>query len=200
MPSEVHASPRDEALFHCAEPSRVPRGPANYTASLTSQRHPGKFPKVPGRRRGSSSGGTKGLLASRVSGVQSWGPSREGLAAALGQGCWTGRTPGHSSSPKTWGDQSCRWTMTEVEKRAFFICPYFVCVCIYIFALWHFQCARQSEAFSRADLCQSLLGLCGKPAMSDSGCELSQMSYGRTWDAGGAVEPRLWLEIVHGCT
>lgn len=128
----------------------------------------------------SSSGGTKGLLASRVSGVQAWGPSREGLAAALGQGCWTGRTPGHSSSPKTWGDQSCRWTLTEVEKCAFFICPYFLCVCIYIFALWHFQRARQSEAFSRADLCQSLLGLCGKPAMSDSGCELSQMSYGRT--------------------
>ena len=32
------ASPRGEALFRCAEPSRVPRGPANYTASLTSQR------------------------------------------------------------------------------------------------------------------------------------------------------------------
>lgn len=38
------------------------------------------------------------------------------------------------------------------------------------------------------------------PAMSDSGCELSQMSYGHTWEAGGAVEPQLWLEIVHGCT
>ena len=37
---EVPASPRDEALFHCAEPSRVPRGPANYTASLT---WPGEF-------------------------------------------------------------------------------------------------------------------------------------------------------------
>ena len=33
-----------------AEPSRVPRGPANYTASLTSQRHRGKFPKVPDRK------------------------------------------------------------------------------------------------------------------------------------------------------
>ena len=30
--TEVPASPRDEALFHCAEPSRVPRGPANSTA------------------------------------------------------------------------------------------------------------------------------------------------------------------------
>ena len=49
---EVPASPRDEALFHCAEASRVPRGPANYTASLTSQRHPGKFPRVSCRSRG----------------------------------------------------------------------------------------------------------------------------------------------------
>ena len=38
---EVPASPRDEALFHCANPSGVPRDPANSTASLTSQRHPG---------------------------------------------------------------------------------------------------------------------------------------------------------------
>ena len=29
-----------------------PRGPANSTGSLASQRHPGKFPKVPIRRRG----------------------------------------------------------------------------------------------------------------------------------------------------
>ena len=50
--TEVPASTRDEALFHCAEPSRVPRGPANYTASLTSQRHRGKFTKVPCRSRG----------------------------------------------------------------------------------------------------------------------------------------------------
>ena len=49
---EVPASLRDEALFHCDEPSRVPRGPANSTASLTSQRHPGKFPIVPCRSRG----------------------------------------------------------------------------------------------------------------------------------------------------
>ena len=28
-----------EALFHCAKPSGVPRGPANPTVSLTSQRH-----------------------------------------------------------------------------------------------------------------------------------------------------------------
>ena len=49
---EVPASPRDEALFHCAEPSRVPRGPANSTASLTSQRHPGKFPIVPAEVEG----------------------------------------------------------------------------------------------------------------------------------------------------
>ena len=37
---------------HCAEPSRVPRGPANSTAFLPSQRHPGKFPIVPCRSRG----------------------------------------------------------------------------------------------------------------------------------------------------
>ena len=36
----------------CARPSGVPRGPATSTGSLASQRHPGKFPKVPGRRRG----------------------------------------------------------------------------------------------------------------------------------------------------
>ena len=49
---EVPASPRGEALFRCARPSGVPRGPANSTGSLASQRHPGKFSKVPGRRRG----------------------------------------------------------------------------------------------------------------------------------------------------
>ena len=49
---EVPASPRDEALFHCANHSGVPRGPANSTASLTSQGHPGKFPQVPCRSRG----------------------------------------------------------------------------------------------------------------------------------------------------
>ena len=44
---EVPASPRGEALFRCARPSGIPRGPANSTGSLASQRHPGKFPKVP---------------------------------------------------------------------------------------------------------------------------------------------------------
>ena len=38
--------------LRCARPSGVPRGPATSTGSLASQRHPGKFPKVPGRRRG----------------------------------------------------------------------------------------------------------------------------------------------------
>ena len=46
------SSPRGEAIFRCARPSGVPRGPATSTGSLASQRHPGKFPKVPGRRRG----------------------------------------------------------------------------------------------------------------------------------------------------
>ena len=32
---------RDEALFRCARPSGVPRGPATSTGSLASQRHPG---------------------------------------------------------------------------------------------------------------------------------------------------------------
>ena len=32
---EVPASPRDEALFQCAEPSRVPRGPDNYIAVIS---------------------------------------------------------------------------------------------------------------------------------------------------------------------
>ena len=49
---EVPASPGGEALFRCARPSGVPRGPANSTGSLASQRHPGKLPQVPGRRRG----------------------------------------------------------------------------------------------------------------------------------------------------
>ena len=31
---------------------RKPRGTANSTVSIHSQRHPGKFPKVPGRSRG----------------------------------------------------------------------------------------------------------------------------------------------------
>ena len=35
-----------------AKAFHVPRGPATSTGSLASQRHPGKFPKVPGRRRG----------------------------------------------------------------------------------------------------------------------------------------------------
>ena len=43
------ASPRDEALFHCAKPSGVLRGPANSTASLICQKHTGKFPKVTGK-------------------------------------------------------------------------------------------------------------------------------------------------------
>ena len=37
---------------HCTKPSGVPRAPPKSTVCLTSQRHPGKFPKVPGRRRG----------------------------------------------------------------------------------------------------------------------------------------------------
>ena len=43
---EVPACPGDEALFHCAKPSGVLRGPANSTASLNSQKHTGNFPKV----------------------------------------------------------------------------------------------------------------------------------------------------------
>ena len=54
-PCIVRKDPRrGEALFRCARPSGVPRGPATSTGSLASQRHPGKFPKVPGRRRGRS--------------------------------------------------------------------------------------------------------------------------------------------------
>ena len=43
------AFPGDEALFHCAKPSRVLRGPANSTASLIYQKHTGKFPKFTGK-------------------------------------------------------------------------------------------------------------------------------------------------------
>ena len=45
--------PRQEYWsIRCARPSGVPRGPGTSTGSLASQRHPGKFPKVPGRSRG----------------------------------------------------------------------------------------------------------------------------------------------------
>ena len=40
---EVPASPRGEALFRCARPSGVPRGPATSTGSLASQRHDDGF-------------------------------------------------------------------------------------------------------------------------------------------------------------
>ena len=46
---EVPAFPGDEALFHCAKPSGVLRGPANSSASLICQKHTGKFPKVTGK-------------------------------------------------------------------------------------------------------------------------------------------------------
>ena len=49
---EVPASIQDEALFHCGKPSGVPSGPANFTVSLITQGHAGKFPKVTGRSRG----------------------------------------------------------------------------------------------------------------------------------------------------
>ena len=39
-------------LRESARPSGVPRGPAISTGSLASQRHPGKFPKVPGKGEG----------------------------------------------------------------------------------------------------------------------------------------------------
>ena len=39
-----------------AREAPCPRGPATSTGSLASQRHPGKFPKVPGRRRPLSMG------------------------------------------------------------------------------------------------------------------------------------------------
>ena len=44
-----HAGKEGPQLARCARPSGVPRGPANFTGSLASQGHPGKFPKVPGR-------------------------------------------------------------------------------------------------------------------------------------------------------
>ena len=45
--NEVPASPRDEALFHCDEPSRVPRGPAN---SRSEERRVGKGCRCPGHK------------------------------------------------------------------------------------------------------------------------------------------------------
>ena len=52
---ETPPSSRAEGLLflhHCARPSGVPRGPATSTGSLASQRHRGKFTKVPCRSRG----------------------------------------------------------------------------------------------------------------------------------------------------
>ena len=57
----VHTLTYFKALFRCARPSGVPRGPATSTGSLASQRHPGKFPKVPGRRRGKRLRGLEGV-------------------------------------------------------------------------------------------------------------------------------------------
>ena len=46
---QPRAFPGEEALFYCAKPSGVLRGPANSTASLICQKHTGKFPKVTGK-------------------------------------------------------------------------------------------------------------------------------------------------------
>ena len=65
-PTKLTLSPRGTRLspypaFHTSawldraalpQTQRSPEGPATSTGSLASQRHPGKFPKVPGRRNG----------------------------------------------------------------------------------------------------------------------------------------------------
>ena len=59
-------------------------GPATSTGSLASQRHPGKFPKVPGRRRGRVAGRLSGTVSPfrAEQGTSLETPSR---ARALGQ-------------------------------------------------------------------------------------------------------------------
>ena len=56
LPEEISIKEivKDWEAWHVAVHG-VTKSPANYTASLTSQRHRGKFPKVPCRSRGSSS-------------------------------------------------------------------------------------------------------------------------------------------------
>ena len=49
---EVPASPRGEALFRCARPSGVPRGPANFTGSLASQSTLGSSLRSPAEGEG----------------------------------------------------------------------------------------------------------------------------------------------------
>ena len=52
LPETCVATREEGGVLGFPRPSGVPRGPATSTGSLASQRHPGKFPKVPGRRRG----------------------------------------------------------------------------------------------------------------------------------------------------
>ena len=51
MKPDVPASTRNEALFHCAIPSGVPRGPSQIHSIPDSQRHPQKFSAVTGTSR-----------------------------------------------------------------------------------------------------------------------------------------------------
>ena len=82
----MRASPRGEALFRCARPSGVPRGPATSTGSLASQRHPGKFPKARGSLRTMHGGGSApscGAFSHRVAFEEAVGPAVGPAAAGL---------------------------------------------------------------------------------------------------------------------
>ena len=70
------ASPRDEALFHFGNPSGVPRGPANSTASLTSQGHPRSSLRSPAEVEGN-----EGFLPPLEKGLDS--PSSKCLEALI---------------------------------------------------------------------------------------------------------------------
>ena len=68
------------------EPGRAPPRPATSTGSLASQRHPGKFPKVPGRRRGRRGSQGASRAAPGKSGLHARGEGERVLALESREG------------------------------------------------------------------------------------------------------------------
>ena len=85
--SHPAASPRGEALFRCARPSGVPRGPATSTGSLASQRH--AIAQSPGREAALAWASlaqrfpASSVLAREGAGCGSEGTTRRGTATPV---------------------------------------------------------------------------------------------------------------------